>query len=261
MFKRRAFHWAATALIGVTAVGNCSGIIFAADNAISTEPVAHLSPFSRSGPGEPPSPWRVVGLPNNPSKPLTQFDIAVVGGQSVLRIQTDHSYANLVHKLSPAFSGASAHLHWRWRLDQPLLRADLTHRLGDDSAVKVCAAFDLPIEKLGFVERNFLKAARAASHEHLPAATLCYVWDHRLPAGTVLHNAYTHRIRFIVLDSGEQRLGQWVTHTQDLAADFHRAFGEESAEMPPLLAILVGADSDNTADRSLAYVADISLAP
>ncbi len=220
----------------------------------------HLSLFSSASGTLPPAPWRVVALPRG-HKPLTHFDITPMDGHPVLRVQTDHSYANLVHDLPDLAPASGMHLIWRWRLDQPLRQADLRHREGDDSPLKVCALFDLPIEQLGFVERNLLRAARSVSGENLPAATLCYVWDATLPPGTLLHNAFTHRMRMIVLDSGEQHLGQWVAHRQDLAADFHRAFGEESATLPPLHGVLVGADSDNTADHSLAYVGDITLLP
>ncbi|MDB5742928.1 MAG: hypothetical protein JWR68_1243 [Polaromonas sp.] len=208
----------------------------------------------------PPAPWRVVGLPGG-NKPLTQFDLAPLEGRAVLRVRTDHSYANLVHDLPGALLAPGMKLRWRWRLDQPLPGADLRQRQGDDSPLKVCASFDLPIEQLGLVERNLLRAARLASREKLPSATLCYVWDATLPAGTLLDNAFTHRVRMIVVDGAEQRLGQWVAHAQDLAADFRRAFGNESATLPPLEAVLVGGDSDNTASQSLGYVGDITLTP
>ncbi|MDB5930309.1 MAG: hypothetical protein JWR60_2016 [Polaromonas sp.] len=216
--------------------------------------------FSSASGTQAPAPWRVVGLPKS-SKPLTHFDITALEGKQVLRVQTDHSYANLVHDLPDLALAPGTKLRWRWRLDQPLRQADLKHRQGDDSPLKICALFDLSLDHLGVIERNLLRAGRSMSGEDLPAATLCYVWDATLPAGTLLHNAFTHRMRMIVLDSGEQRLGQWVSHTQDLAADFQRAFGEESATLPPLHGVLVGADSDNTAGQSLGYVGDITLAP
>ena len=219
-----------------------------------------VTAFSSASVGTPPAPWRVAGLPKG-NKPLTRFDITALDGRQVLRVQTDRSYANLVHDVPPSALAPGVQLRWRWRLDQPLLDADLRRREGDDSPLKVCALFDLPIEQLSFVERNLLRAGRSLSSEKLPGATLCYVWDSALPAGTLLHNAFTHRVRMIVLDSGEQRLGQWVAHSQNLAADFQRAFGEESATLPPLIGVLVGADSDNTAGKSLGYVGDITLAP
>lgn len=253
-------------LIAACALWACATAAFGQTSAPVEAPAAvssaapHLSLFSSAGGTEPPVPWRVVALPKG-HKPLTRFDITPLDGHPVLRVQTDHSYANLVHDLPDLALAPGMHLIWRWRLDQPLRQADLRQRTGDDSPLKVCALFDLPIEQLGFVERNLLRAARSVSGEYLPAATLCYVWDATLPPGTLLHNAFTHRMRMIVLDSGEQHLGQWVAHRQDLAADFHRAFGDESATLPPLHAVLVGADSDNTADHSLAYVGDITLSP
>jgi hypothetical protein len=62
-----------------------------------------------------------------------------------------------------------------------------------------------------------------------------------------------------VLNSASTPLQQWVTHTRDLRADFLRSFGAESDTVPPLLAIVVGADADNTAGSGLAYVGDVSL--
>lgn len=220
----------------------------------------NLHPFSSATGTVPPAPWRVVGLPRA-NKPLTRFDIMAVDGRRVLRVEADRSYANLVHDLPGLTLAPGMQLRWRWRLDQPLRQADLRQRGGDDSPLKVCVLFDLPIEQLGFVERNLLRAGRSASGENLPAATLCYVWDATLAPGTLLRNAFTDRLRMIVLDSGEQRLGQWVAHKQDLTADFFRAFGEESASLPPLIGVLVGADADNTAGHSLGYIGDVTLSP
>jgi hypothetical protein len=219
-----------------------------------------LTPFSSASAAEPPAPWRVVALPMG-RKPLTRFDITPIDGQRVLRVQTDRSYANLVHDLRGLVPAPGTQLRWRWRLEQPLLDTDLRRREGDDTALKVCVLFDMPLERLGLVERNLLRAGRSLSAENLPSATLCYVWDHTLAPGTLLHNAFSHRLRMIVVDSGEQQLGQWLTHTRDVAADFQRAFGEESATVPPLQAVLVGADADNTGGHSLGYVGDVTLSP
>ena len=71
--------------------------------------------------------------------------------------------------------------------------------------------------------------------------------------------AFSPRLRYVVMDSGETLLGQWVKHERDLAADFLRAFGAETDVMPPLVGLAVGADSDNTQSTSLAYVGDLGL--
>jgi len=217
-----------------------------------------LQPFSTSGLESLPPPWRAVGLPNAKT-PLTRLDVVSIDGMRVLRLTSDKSYGNALHELVPVVPGQGSLLRWQWRLDQPLMAADLRTKGGDDAALKVCLLFDMPLEKLGVLERNVLRLARAASPEKLPAATLCYVWDHLYPANTELPNAFSPRLRFIVLDSGEKQLGQWIAHERDIVADFRRAFGHETDTTPPLIGIAVGADSDNTRSASLAYLGDLTL--
>jgi hypothetical protein len=219
-----------------------------------------LSAFSSATGAQPPAPWRVVGVPRG-KIPLTRFDITGLEGRQVLRVEASRSYGNLVHALAPAVPDPAMRLRWRWRLDQPLAGADLRRRETDDSPLKVCALFDMPLDRLGLMERNLLRLARSVSGENLPSATLCYVWDATLAPGTLLPNAYSARVRMIVVDSGAQRLGQWTAHARDLATDFRLAFGHESASLPPLEAVLVGADADNTGSYSLGYVEGVTLSP
>ena len=233
-------------------------------HAVQEGALASIAPFSAASGSHLPPPWRLVGLPGN-KVPLAQLDIFRLGSDRVLRLRTDHSYGTASHALAP--NTPAGLLTWRWRLDQPIDAADLRKKEGDDAALKVCAMFDMPLERLGFVERNLLRFARSASGEYLPAATLCYVWDQKLPVGTELPNAYTRRVRFVVVDSATNPAGapsplqQWVSHTRNLKADFLKAFGAESDTVPPLLAIVVGADSDNTGQSSLGYVGDVFVSP
>lgn len=217
-----------------------------------------VAPFSAAAPGEPPAPWRVVSVFKG-KKPLTRFEITEVDGNKVLRVEAEKSYGTLVHALPPESPAPGTLLRWRWRLDEPLLSADLRRKSGDDSPLKVCALFDMPMDQLGFMDRQLLRIGRSISGEDLPSATLCYVWDHALPPGTLLRNAFTAGLRMMVLDSGEKNLRQWITHERDIHADFLRAFGTESPTVPPLAGLLIGADADNTADRSLGFVGDIVL--
>jgi hypothetical protein len=205
-----------------------------------------------------PAPWRVVGFPGG-GKPVSSFDIDNLGGVKVLKVSANNSYGSALHEVAPVVIGPGTRLRWRWRLEQPLLLADLKKREGDDSAVKVCAFFDMSTAKLGLGDRMALSVARSRTTDPIPAATLCYVWDHLLPEGTELPNVFSGRMRLVVIDSGEGRLGQWVAHDRDLHADFMRAFGKETDEMPPLIGIAIGADADNTHGQSLAFVGDVSV--
>ena len=197
--------------------------------------------FSTASADKPPPPWRVLGFPTG-NKPISQFDIATLDGERVLRVVADKSYGQLQHDLPNLTLGTGSLLRWRWRLEQPLRDADLHQKKGDDSPLKVCVLFDMPAKNLGLFERGFLSAARSMSKENLPAATLCYVWDHKLPVGTELPNAYTKRVRYVVMNSGDSQLKTWLSHERDIAADFMRAFGSETDTLPPLMGLAVGAD-------------------
>jgi Protein of unknown function (DUF3047) len=210
------------------------------------------------GAGETPvAPWRVVGLPGQ-SKPYTRYTSVTVEGQRVLRVEADSSYGNLVHPLRA--EGTPRILNWRWRVDEPNPQSDLRRKEGDDSPLKVCALFDLPIDAVPYVERQLLRVARMQSSDELPAATVCYVWDARLAPGTALDNAFSRRIRFIVLRGPETALRGWVTDQRDVRADFLRLFADEAkGVVPPLVGIAIGADADNTRRRSVGHVGEITL--
>ncbi len=218
-----------------------------------------LVPWPAAGTA-PPAPWRIAGLPNQ-KKPYTTFAVATVDGRRALRIESDSSYGNLLHPLRVE-PGSYRHLSWRWQVEKLNEAADLRQKGGDDTTVKMCALFDLPFDRVPFTDRQVLRVARSMSDEMVPTASVCYVWDSRLPVGTELPSAFTGRLRYVVLESGTAKVGQWVSERRDLAADFLRLFGKEAGgELPALIGVAVGADADNTQQRSAAAVADLALEP
>jgi hypothetical protein len=202
--------------------------------------------------------WRVATLPHQ-SQPVTRFSAERVDGRLALRIAADGSYGNLVHDLPGV--PAPKRLLWSWRLHQASPSVDLRRKSGDDSAAKVCLSFDLPLEQLPFGERTLLKLYRASAGEPLPAATLCWVWGGPEAQGALLDNAYSRRVRYIVLRHAGDALDTWFDESRDIAADFLRAFGDEATSVPPLSAVLVGGDADNTHAQSLAHVAALHFEP
>jgi hypothetical protein len=214
-----------------------------------------LTPFGASG-GAPQAPWKVVGLPQQ-TKPFTRFSVVDLDGKRAVKIEADLSYGNLVHPLKE--HAAPAHLSWQWRIEKPIEGADLREKRGDDTAVKVCVFYDLPMDSVPFADRQLLRLARSKTSDPVPTATVCYVWDAKLAVGTTLDNAFTRRMRYIVLESGMDRLNKWVAEKRDVNADFLKLFGDESKTVAPIVGIAVGADSDNTQGHSVAYVSGLSL--
>lgn len=214
---------------------------------------AALAAFSHAAGGAVPPPWQLVTLPEIPRH--TRYDIVAVDGEYVLRVAADGSYANLLHPLA---GEREQRLAWRWRVERPIDQADLTRKAGDDVPARVCVLFDLPLDRLRLADRLRVELGRALFDPGLPAASICYVWDRRLAPGTWLANAYTDRVQMLVLQRGGY--GAWAEESRDLAADFARAFPHEArAGVPPLAAIAVSADGDNTGGASLAYFGDLRL--
>lgn len=229
--------------------------------------------------------WADASLPSQ-TLPRTRFEPIEVDGRPGWRLVAAGSYGNLAHTVQ-GDAASARRLSWRWRLDVPIPGADLVTKAADDAAIKVCVLFAMPDERVPFVERQLLRLARTASKQALPAATLCYVWAPLAREGAVIPNAYTRRLRWKVLrgvpsasalpSSGAaggsaaaastgalppvDGTSGWQLEARDLRADFLEAFGDESREVPPIAAVLVGADADNTGGRGEARIVGLELRP
>ena len=216
-----------------------------------------LTPFSGATGAQPPAPWHFTTLPN---KSPTRFEVDQLDGQRVLKVDADNSYGNLVHPARVELN-EQATLAWRWRVESFVEGADLRTRSGDDGAAKVCVFFDFPADRLSVGERTRLSLARRATGEAVPTETLCYVWDNKEAKGNAFDNAFTKRIRMVVLESGAAaKPGSWTSERRNLLSDYRRAFGEEAGDIrPDVTAVAVSADADNTHGHGIAYFSDLDL--
>ncbi|MBI5719858.1 MAG: DUF3047 domain-containing protein [Burkholderiales bacterium] len=221
--------------------------------AAPAQPTPLVAEGGQLGPG-----WRVAALPRQ-KVPLTHYGVAEVDGRPAVRLEAAASYGNLVFDMPG--QAAPARLRWSWRLERPNAAVDLAHKEGDDAAAKVCLAFELPLEQVPFVERQVLRMARSRAGEPLPAATLCWVWGRTEAREAVLPNPYSRRVRVIVLRNQADAAGRWFDEDRDVAADWRRTFGDESVQVPPLAAVIVAADADNTGAKSVAHVAGLRFGP
>jgi len=213
---------------------------------------------SASGP-ELPAPWRIVTVTKIPRH--TRYAVAEHDGRRAVRADADASYANVVHPLD-ADIGSMPILRFAWRVDRFPDHSDLTSRARDDVAAKVCVLFDVPLERLSLVDRTKMQLGRRLFDPQLPAATICYVWDRTLPAGRWIDNAYTNRVRMLVLRSGaDGEQSRWREERRDLRADFAQAFPREAAfGLPKVAALAFATDADNTKSQAAAWFGDMALA-
>jgi hypothetical protein len=250
--QRRRASLTLLALPAIGATGVMRGFAVAAASDGDGPRRIELPRFSAAPPGQRlPAGWTHQTLPSV-ERP-NRFDLVADEGVTVLRVLSDHSASSLavVQRVDPA---ATPLLRWRWRVSNSVAASDLRRKAGDDYAGRVYVLFDLPPERLRVADRLKIAAARLLHGADLPAAALCYVWGTAQAAGESGWNAYTDRLRMLVVDSGNGHAGQWREVVRDVAADFRVAFGEP---VPAISGVAVAADTDNSGERVEARFGDL----
>lgn len=215
-------------------------------------PFASVQPFSLTSTGEtaPPAwePW-VLSRFLAPTK----YRIVEHEGERVLEADANVSASGLLQPLALA-TAEYPHLHWRWKVPQLIADADNASRTGDDSPVRVIVAFDGDKSKFDFEDSALAQAVKLFSGREMPYATIQYIWENKLPKETVIDHAKTSRAKMLVVESGPQRLGQWLSFQRNVKQDYERLFGEPPG---PIIFVGVMTDSNATASHTSAYYGDI----
>lgn len=212
-------------------------------------------PFSASPPnGDIPQGW----LPSKTwlSTKRTAYKAAAVENQTVLHAVSDESASGLYCDVDISQERAQR-IRWRWKVNELIPTADVGKSDLDDAVARVLVSLHDNGKKLSFRDMLFREQASLFTGIDLPHSTLLYVWDPKHPVGTVLNIKETSRIRYLVIESGPERLGQWVEYDRDFQADFKLAFDGESSG--PVRSVGVTTDANQTFSRAEAWYGDIAL--
>ena len=58
----------------------------------------------------------------------------------------------------------------------------------------------------------------------------------------------------IVIESGNEKIGQWVRESRNLYEDYQKAFGDD----PPMISgVAIMTDTDDTQESAVAYYGDV----
>mgnify|MGYP002682673668 CR=1 FL=1 len=91
-----------------------------------------------------------------------------------------------------------------------------------ESLARARGLLDDPVFMARFLSLKLDVAHLAAIYGHYAAI---------VSRGELIENAFTRRVRFIVLRNADDAPGRWFDETRDVAADFRRAFGSEAPTM------------------------------
>lgn len=194
--------------------------------------------------GRIPPPWSIGRLDQR--VPPTNYRLREWDGVPAVEAHARRSMALLKRPLEIDLERTPV-LCWRWRIDAPVVSADMTQKAGDDYAARVYLTFDVAPDQFDFATQAKLKLARSIYGHQVPDAAVNYVWDNRQPIGTIRDNAYTDRARMFVLRSGASQAGRWINERRNVREDFRRAFGPLSARLGGLA---IATDTDNTGEEA-----------
>lgn len=203
-----------------------------------------------SDPGPPPGPWRDISYPGERQ---TRYRVAVVAGKAAIEAAVDGSMSLMARPISVDLSQTPV-LCWRWYVDAPVAKADMTRKSGDDYAARIYVAFDMPDSALSGSTKLKLRMARGMFGRNVPDAAVIYIWDNKHAIGTARKSSYTDRSQLVVAESGSARARKWVSERADLAEDFGKAFRNQPGKP---IQLAVAADGDNTNSKGRAAFADI----
>ena len=90
--------------------------------------------------------------------------------------------------------------------------------------------------------------------ELLRSRIIGYVWDATTPVATIAKSQKTGTVTFVVMRSGSEDLGKWLTERRNVAEDYAMIFGK-SPDDPR--AITISIDSNNTHSMAESFMGSI----
>ena len=162
----------------------------------------------------------------------TEYRLALMDGRIAIRAVGRKSASGLIRRVTidPAKCPI---IEWSWSVTKIQHSADLRVKDREDVAASVFLLFGDP----GFL------------FDPKPVPTLRYVWTNgTLPAEAIIDNPYLPgTVRSIVVESGTDKIGSWVTERRNVVEDFVSAFGYRPTER--IHAIVLFTDNDQTGIR------------
>jgi len=167
----------------------------------------------------------------------TSYSLVVDGERRVLKAHSRAAASGLYKEvdLDPAKYPV---LRWSWKIGGTIPNGDERTKAGDDYAARVYIVFP----------RTLFWKTKAIN----------YIWANRLPQGKSLPNAFTSNAVMVAVESGNGKAGTWVTEERNVYEDYRALFGEDP---PPIGAVALMTDTDNTGGEAEAYYGDIVLGP
>jgi len=173
-------------------------------------------------------------------KPAYDFEIVSDERQPVLQLRSKSDSATISRDLRASVDlNETPILEWRWKVITLPTGGNACQQSTDDEAAQVYVAW-------------------LRSPEAVRSRIIGYVWDSTAPAGTICKSQKTSTVTYVVLRSGADGLGKWITERRNVVEDFRNIYGE-GPDSPTALSL--GIDSDDTRSSADSFIGPIVFTP
>jgi Protein of unknown function (DUF3047) len=171
----------------------------------------------------------------NWGSPAYDFDVTEVDGQRALHLKSRNDSSTISKEIPGIKLTDTPILEWRWKLVALPKGGNSCKKAADDQAAQVYVTWP-----------RFPAAVRSR--------IIGYVWDSTMPAGTICKSEKTGLVTYIIVRSGAEEVGKWLTEQRDVRADFKKIYGEEPDDPG---AVSIAIDTNDVNGTAEAYVGPI----
>lgn len=176
----------------------------------------------------------------NWGKPAYDFEIVSNDGHPVLHLRSNGDSSTISRDLKASVQlNETPILEWKWKVITLPTGGHACQNSTDDEAAQVYVAWLRPPE-----------AVRSR--------IIGYVWDSTAPVGTICKSEKTSTVTYVVLRSGPDELGKWITERRNVVEDFRKIYGE-APDNPAALSL--GIDSDDTRSSADSFIGPTIFTP
>lgn len=165
----------------------------------------------------------------------TKYELVENAGRKVLKATSQGAASGLFKEVEIDLKKYPI-LRWSWKVEGVIAGGDALTKSGDDYPARVYMVFP------AFFFWN--------------TQGINYIWANKLPQNKAVPNAFADQVIMLAVESGPQKADQWLSEERNVYEDYKRLFGEEP---PPLGAVAIMTDTDQTGGQAVAYYGDITL--
>ena len=164
--------------------------------------------------------------------PTYNLEIVADRGESVLRLKSTGESSTISRDLNGGIDlKETPIINWTWKAIALPSGGNACQKETDDQAAQVYVAW---------------RRTRIIG----------YVWDSTAPIGTICKSQKMPGVRYVIVRSGPEGLGKWITEWRNVLEDFRRIYGE-TPNKPSTLALSI--DSDDTHSNAESLIGPIAF--